>query len=135
MHEKIWHRPMGKMLSSLTIGILGAGKIGQSLIQLIKAISPSSRILFYDPYVETIPNATKSDLKSLISQSDLLSLHLPLNSDTKNLINEAFLEKMNLNRQQRMAMSQKSQRKEKVKEKSCKDEADHQLQHSATSRY
>ena len=32
MHKKEWYRPMGKMLSSLKIGILGCGKIGSAVV-------------------------------------------------------------------------------------------------------
>ncbi len=94
MHQKIWHRPMGHMLSSLKVGIVGAGKIGAKIIQLIKLIVPSSDILFYDPYVEFTEHATKCSIEHLFRESDLISLHLPLNAKTKGLVGGKLLSLM-----------------------------------------
>lgn len=86
MHEKTWHRPMGRMLSSMKIGVVGAGKIGNRVIQLLKLISPSSEIFYYDPQIKFIKHATNCDLDEIFRQSDIVSLHLPLNNQTKNLV-------------------------------------------------
>ncbi|MBS0185070.1 MAG: lactate dehydrogenase [Proteobacteria bacterium] len=94
LHEKIWYRPMGRMLSSFKFGIVGAGKIGSKVIQMIKAISPLSDIFFYDPYVTHISNATKCSLERLFRESDVVSLHLPLNASTKSLVDLNLLKTM-----------------------------------------
>lgn len=94
MHQAKWHRPMGRMLSSCIVGIVGAGKIGSKVAQLIHSLSSSTTVLFYDPYVEAIPSAEKCDLEDLLKRSDVVSLHLSLNAGTKGLINEDLLSKM-----------------------------------------
>lgn len=91
MHEKNWYRPMGRMLSSLTIGIVGAGKIGSKVINIVKLIEPKSKIIFYDPYLESMQDATKCNLDELFRNSDVVSLHMPLNHETKGLIDVNLL--------------------------------------------
>ncbi len=91
MHEKVWHRPMGRMLSSMKIGIVGAGKIGSKVISLIKSISPKTEILFYDPYLESKEQTVKRDIEQLFHESDIVSLHLPLNDQTSGLVDNRLL--------------------------------------------
>lgn len=94
MHAQTWHRPMGRMLSSVTVGIIGAGKIGKGLIELIQKISPSTPICFFDPFVDHMDGVEKCDLDKLLLKSDVISLHLPLTKDTQKLINKDLLIKM-----------------------------------------
>lgn len=94
MHNGVWFRPMGRMLSSLKIGIVGAGKIGSRVIELIKSIAPSTEILFYDPYLDFHAHAEKHDLSTLLKESDIVSLHLPLSVATTNLLDVNELSQM-----------------------------------------
>lgn len=89
-----WIRPMGRMLNSMTVGIIGAGKIGAAVIDLIKRVAPSSQVLFYDPYVDFNGNAEKVDFDALLKQSDLISLHMPLLPQTRNMIGEQEIKLM-----------------------------------------
>jgi len=97
MHKAEWYRPMGRMLSSLSIGIVGVGKIGTRVIELIKALSPNSNIYYYDPNVTVLKDAIKCDLDFLFQECDVISLHLPLNEKTKGLINGDLLFSMKKN--------------------------------------
>lgn len=82
----IWEKTLGKDIKDSTIGIIGAGRIGKRVIEIIKSFSPNV-INYYDPYsIAEIPGATEVELEDLISSSDILSFHLPLNEETKNLI-------------------------------------------------
>ena len=94
MHQGEWHRPMGSMLSSLKIGIIGAGKIGSRLIELIKKISPQTEVYYYDPHVRDLKSAIKRDIDFIFSQSDIISIHIPLNEMTKGFINKTLLSSM-----------------------------------------
>ncbi len=94
MHKKNWHRPMGRMLSSMKIGIVGVGKIGSKVIRLIKSISPGTEILFYDPYLESAEQALKCGIEQLFRESDIVSLHLPLNDQTGGLVDGGLLSSM-----------------------------------------
>lgn len=94
MHQHNWYRPMGRMLSSMTIGIVGIGKIGKAVINLIHAIAPAARILFYDTCVQEHEFAKKIELTELFKMSDIISIHLPLNVETTNLVNQSLLQQM-----------------------------------------
>lgn len=100
LHSKTWLRPMGQMLSSMKIGIVGLGKIGSKVATLINAISPTSEVLFYDPFVSEAfnNNVRKIDALDLLAcQANIISLHLPLNTSTYRLIDAQFIAKMKKN--------------------------------------
>lgn len=97
MHQKVWERPMGRTLASMKVGIVGAGKIGKKVIQLIKSIAPLVEILFYDPHVESLLSAKKCALETVFKECDIVSLHLPLNDKTQGLVNIELLKQMKKN--------------------------------------
>jgi D-3-phosphoglycerate dehydrogenase len=89
MKEGKWERSkfIGNELNKKTLGIIGFGKIGSHLAKICKAIGMN--ILAYDPYIKTL-NDEQIKLVSfddVIKNSDFISLHLPLTTETKNLIN------------------------------------------------
>jgi D-3-phosphoglycerate dehydrogenase len=81
--------------SDLTVGILGLGRIGKRFAHLAR--NCFGRILACDPYiidgdfpayVERVP------LAALFQQSDIVSLHVPLNDETRGMVNDALLGRM-----------------------------------------
>jgi D-3-phosphoglycerate dehydrogenase len=74
-----------------TLGIIGYGNIGSQVSVLAEAMG--MKVLFYD--IETklpLGNATAcKSLKELVSQSDIVSLHVPETAQTKNMINKSNL--------------------------------------------
>jgi D-3-phosphoglycerate dehydrogenase len=81
-----------RRISSRTLGLLGWGRIAQGVAR--KMAGFGMRILVSDPYVKTVPPGSGVELVSreqLLRESDLLSLHLPLNAETKHLMNAATL--------------------------------------------
>ncbi len=92
-HEGLWMKDAkGSFeLRGKTLGIIGYGNIGSQLSVLAEGIG--MKVLFYD--VETkLPlgnaEAAKS-LKELVSESNIISLHVPETPQTKNLINKNLL--------------------------------------------
>lgn len=87
-----WKKLMGRSLKEMTVGIIGCGRIGSCVAEYLKPFG--CKIVGYDPVVpshnviETIP------LKKLIQKSDLITLHVPLNKDTNNIVNDIFIQKM-----------------------------------------
>jgi D-3-phosphoglycerate dehydrogenase len=83
-----WIRSTGMELSGKTLGIMGLGAIGKNVAQRAKGFS--MKVLAYDPFMgEEYAKANDiipSDLDELISNSDVISLHLPLNDKTKDII-------------------------------------------------
>ena len=78
-------------LRGKTIGIIGYGNIGSQVSILAEALG--MKVIFYD-VVTKLPlgNAiSKKSMKEVVSKSDIITLHIPENSQTKNLINKTTL--------------------------------------------
>ncbi len=86
------HGLMGTDLSHKTAGVIGTGKIGQSMIRLLKGFQ--MRVLAYDVYPNEELDVEYVPLKELFSKSDVISLHCPLTPDTRYIINEESLQYM-----------------------------------------
>lgn len=89
-HEGIWMKDAkgSYELRGKTLGIIGYGNIGSQVSVLAEALG--MKVLFYD--VETkLPLGNASDgktLKEVLSKADVVTLHVPETSHTKNLINK-----------------------------------------------
>ncbi len=85
---------LGVDLHSKTVGVLGTGRIGAIVGQIMRGFG--CRILAYDPY----PNdhvrqfAEYVSLKCLAAESDVITLHCPLTPETYHLVNAEWLEKV-----------------------------------------
>ena len=79
-----------------TLGIVGYGHIGTQLSVLAENLG--MRVLFYDIVDKlSLGNAQRADsLGQLLSQSDVVSLHVPATPETENMINAAALKKMKI---------------------------------------
>lgn len=92
-HEGIWMKEAkgSYELRGKTLGIIGYGNIGSQVSVLAEALG--MKVLFYD--VETkLPLGNAIDaksLKELVSKSDVVTLHVPENAQTKNLVNKTLL--------------------------------------------
>ena len=83
----------GVELGGKTLGIIGLGAIGGHLAKIVTGIG--MRIVGYDPHVSGSPRGVDmSDLIDLMSTSDFISVHVPLNSDTEGLIDAKLLSYM-----------------------------------------
>ncbi len=87
---------VGFNLYKKTIGVVGAGKIGKIFAQLMAAFG--SKVLIYDKKkdsdLEKHSNIDYTDLSTLYTQSDVISLHLPLTPETHHLIDHESINKM-----------------------------------------
>ena len=80
--------------------IAGFGRIGKSLIK--KCLGFDMRVNVYDPFLDkqtiTYLGGTKVDLiEDAVKSADFISIHMPLNDKTKNLINYELIKKMKKN--------------------------------------
>ena len=91
-----WSRFTMRELKDKTVGIVGFGRIGRRLAQLLQGFDV--KILAYDPYMnaETAAQAkvTPVSLDELLAESDVVSLHLPATPQTHHLINRDTIAKM-----------------------------------------
>jgi D-3-phosphoglycerate dehydrogenase len=80
-------------LSTLTLGLVGLGRIGNKLADLMRPMV--KEILYTDPAVHSAPPGLRNvDLNDLLMSSDIVSLHCPLLPSTARLINSGSLERM-----------------------------------------
>jgi lactate dehydrogenase-like 2-hydroxyacid dehydrogenase len=101
-----WSQEKGSELHGKTIGLLGFGNIGKRLTSLIQPFN--CKILFFDEKDysdEDLKKISKelnlnpelihqSPLEFVLSHSDILSIHLPLNNKTKNIISSKELKQL-----------------------------------------
>lgn len=88
VREGAWNRHMGRLVSEATIGILGFGRIGNLVTQLLQPFNTTILANDIDPGVHgrDVPGVEWVDLETLLLQSDVLSLHIPMNSQNYHFI-------------------------------------------------
>ena len=84
----------GREMKDLTIGIIGTGKIGAQVIRNLSGFG--SRIIAYDLYRNPAVEAlvTYVDFETLLAESDVISLHMPLLDSNHHIINRESIAKM-----------------------------------------
>lgn len=86
---------MGFTLHKKTVGVVGTGKIGKAVVRILLGFG--CNVLCFDPTQDDDVNAwgaTYVELSTLLSKSDIVSLHCPLNESSYHLINQESLSKM-----------------------------------------
>ncbi len=92
----IWEPQMGALLNAKTVGIIGFGRIGKQVSLILNAFG--SKVIFFDPFInQDFPNALKVDLSTLLSTSDIITLHIPYSNDLHHMISEKELNLMKEN--------------------------------------
>jgi D-3-phosphoglycerate dehydrogenase / 2-oxoglutarate reductase len=94
MHQSQWYRFFGRRLSEVTIGIIGMGRIGTKVLNHLKGFG-SPQILVND----ILPNSQLEhefdiewvDKERIYKEADVISLHIPLTSLTKNMVRKEEL--------------------------------------------
>ncbi len=85
----------GPELAGKTVGLVGCGNIGRQLARRAQALGMN--VLAYDPYLaqgDLDGMARLTTLEEVLAQADFLSLHVPLNDETRGLIGEVELARM-----------------------------------------
>jgi len=86
----------GHELAGKTLGVVGIGNIGSVLVD--RALAMKMRVVAYDPFISPEAAAklgvTLVELETLWREADVISLHLPLTDQTRNLVDEAVLAKL-----------------------------------------
>ena len=86
-----WNKVYGFELAGKTIGIIGFGNIGKNLGRLAQGMG--MQVMAYDAFPIDPTYAKEHDIKiasfeELIKESDIISVHMPLTEETKNMINK-----------------------------------------------
>lgn len=82
----------GVELFGKTLGIIGLGTIGKEVAK--RALAFGMNVVAYDPYVKHFEGVKLTSLDELYAVSDFITLHVPLTSETKHLINAEAIAKM-----------------------------------------
>ena len=78
-----------RRLSTLTLGVLGFGRIGRKLGQLMRPLVKN--VVYYDEIGADVDWATPMELYDVLQTADLLSMHLPATAQTQHIINRETL--------------------------------------------
>ena len=89
--------PSPRRLSKMTVGLLGFGASARAICRIFSG-GFGSKVISYDPYMsaEAIEagGAESVDFETLLAESDVLSVHVPLNDQTEHMINMDAFRKM-----------------------------------------
>lgn len=89
-----WYQNKGRLITEKTIGIIGCNNIGKDLIKLLKPFN--CKILVHDIKEDKVFNANNNikftSIEELLMQSDIITIHLPLNHSTNNIIDSKRLD-------------------------------------------
>lgn len=92
----IWRQTPGHQLSNRVVGIVGCGHIGKDLITLLHAFGSTilahDIVNFSDFYRRH--NARAVPLEQLLQESEIVTLHVPLDDTTRNLLSADRLQRM-----------------------------------------
>ena len=86
---------MGRQIKDLNIGIVGYGRLGKMMFNFCQAFG--AKVKIYDPYIKNklsdsfLLNYWYDNLEDLFKFSDVISLHVHVNEETKYMINKKLL--------------------------------------------
>lgn len=93
IRQGIWDREdnRGWELKGKTVGIIGYGFMGQSFAKKLSGFEVN--VIAYDKYKTgfTDSYAREVSMEEIVKQSDVLSLHIPLTTETRQMVNEEYL--------------------------------------------
>lgn len=95
VRSRIWKREAnrGVELEGKTVGIIGMGNTGQAFARKLSCWALD--LIYNDPYVLELPkdlaNIEGKPIDQLRERSDIISLHVPLTSETRRMIDKEFL--------------------------------------------
>ena len=84
---------LGRELAGATVGLVGLGRIARRVAELLRGFEV--RLLFATrSEVAAPPGAERRELRTLLASSDFVSIHVPLTSETRHLIDAVHLAEM-----------------------------------------
>ena len=100
LHNGVWNRFMGRRIGESTIGVIGVGRIGSKVMQLLTSFGVP-RLIAHD--VEPRSNLVQGidvewlSADEVFREADIVTLHVPLTPDTRNMVNRTRLDLMKAN--------------------------------------
>ncbi len=99
MHSGEWYRYLGRRLSEVTVGIIGVGRIGSRVIQHLSGFECRRVIVNDINSCQVIPKhpicrVEHVDKRTIYAEADIISIHVPLTEQTRNLITQREIRHM-----------------------------------------
>jgi D-3-phosphoglycerate dehydrogenase len=96
VREGMWNRLMGNLLSDVTIGIVGVGRIGKLVIKLLQPFDTKILACDINPDLKfgEKNKIVWVDKEELFNKADIISLHIPSNKRNRNYINRSTIASM-----------------------------------------
>jgi D-3-phosphoglycerate dehydrogenase len=83
----------GMMLKGKLLGLIGCGRIGSWMARYARAFDMD--VIGYDPYTDVVSEQIrKTELKNLLSSADFVSVHVPLNEQTRGMLGQREFARM-----------------------------------------
>lgn len=97
VHDGQWKTFIGRDVFGKTLGIIGFGAIAKNVAR--RASGFSMKVLAYDPYIKEVPEEFKDyvtlcNFETAVTQSDIVSIHVPLTEETKGLFDKKIIMRM-----------------------------------------
>ena len=97
VHQGEYKYIIGRDVNQKTLGLIGFGAIAQAVADRAKGFG--MQVLAYDPFIGQVPEkyasfVTLCDFDTAITQADIVSIHVPLTADTKDLFNTKTIGQM-----------------------------------------
>src|SRR5437899_3259728 len=96
MREESWPPMAGRLLEGKTVGVLGFGRIGEEVARILKSFN--TRVLAYARTLTAEKagqiGAECVPMETLLKQSDIVTIHVPLNANTRGMIGDKELAMM-----------------------------------------
>jgi len=88
IREGAWNRLMGRLIREITVGIVGVGRIGSRVINLLQPFQPEILATDTNPeiYGRPLSRVTWCEADVLFSQADIITLHIPMNTSTRHFV-------------------------------------------------
>ena len=89
----VWKQSVGLQLTGKTVGILGCGNVGQDLIRLLAPFDCPTQIHDIEMRNDVCEKfgVAQVSLEELLAESDIVSVHVPLDNTTRGLLSEEKL--------------------------------------------
>lgn len=91
-----WSKPMGRLLRGKTVGLVGLGRVGRRLVELLAPFEVS--VLATDPWKDqelvSRHGVEYMELEELLERADIVSLHLPYSDEVRHLLDDRRLRRM-----------------------------------------
>lgn len=88
MHDGVWDRGLGRRVADCAAGIIGVGRVGSGVIKILQALG-CKKIMYFDEHIrlgDESESLVFSDKNTIYSSADIISIHVPLNPKTKDMI-------------------------------------------------